>query len=69
MTWTRRVETGWQPGVFLNMLNIFRVVILQDGAELIVMMHGWLAVFQHKFLQYQLFIEWAKSVHAGLQVD
>jgi hypothetical protein len=54
---------------FLNMLKRFRVVILQDTAELIAMGRGGHAVFRHKVFQYQLFIEWVKSLRAGLKVQ
>jgi hypothetical protein len=54
-------KNGWKGVIacgFWNMLNIFRVVILQDtAAEFIGMGHAGHAGFQHKVFQYQLYIE------------
>jgi hypothetical protein len=54
---------------FLNMLKIFRVVILQDAVELIGIGSGGHAVFRHTVFQSHLFIEWVKSFRVGLKVN
>jgi hypothetical protein len=54
---------------FLNMLKIFRIVILKDAAKLIGMGRDGHTVFRYKVFQSQLFIEWAKALRAGLKVE
>jgi hypothetical protein len=65
-------KKGWKRVTacgFLCMLKRFRIVILQDAAELIGMGHGGHTFFRHKVFQSQLFIECAKALHAGLKVE
>jgi hypothetical protein len=62
--WKRLTACG-----FLNLIKRFRSDILQDAAELIGMGCGGHAGFWHKVFQSHLFIEWMKSLHAGLKVQ